>query len=133
MLHLIWYVVNGVRQIAWVHRVARGAGGEDADGGGIFFLREAGEFRHGGSGVRDGRRLQNVRFVKPLTEPRLPAFFQHRAHLATGHVGDEQFDRVGADINDGAADGFHSSQITVRAAGSPIENVTFRGRCARRG
>jgi hypothetical protein len=27
--------------------------------------------------------------------------------FASGHVSDQQFYRVGADINDGAADGFH--------------------------
>jgi hypothetical protein len=29
------------------------------------------------------------------------------AHVLTGHVGHQQFDRVGTDINDRASNGFH--------------------------
>jgi hypothetical protein len=37
----------------------------------------------------------------------LPAFLVHRLHIAPGHVGHQQFDRVGADINYGAAGWLH--------------------------
>ena len=76
---------------------------------GVFFARDFGELPDGLGGVRDGFGLEPMRFVKSLAEPRLPAFFMHRPHVAPRHVGHQQFDRVGADINDGAADGFHEA------------------------
>jgi hypothetical protein len=97
---------DGVRQIRRVHRVARRAGGDDADGVGIFFARGLGEFPDGLGSAGDGFGLEPVRFVKIFAEPRLPAFLVNRLHVAPGHVGHQQFDRVGADINDSAADGF---------------------------
>ena len=92
-----------------IHRVARGAGGDDADGVGIFFARDFGKFPDGLGGVRDGFRLEPVRFVKSLAEARLPALLMHRPHVAPRHVGHQQFDRVGADINDGAPHSFHEA------------------------
>jgi hypothetical protein len=58
-------------------------------------------------GMGDGLRLEPPGFVKPLAEARLPALFVDRPHLAPRHVGHQQLDRVGADINDGAPHGFH--------------------------
>ena len=106
-----------------IHRVARGAGGDDADGVGIFFARNFRKFPDGLGGAGDGFGLQPVRFVKAFAQPRLPAFFMHRLHVAPAHVGHQQFDRVGADINDGAADGFHgAARLQSATAETKIEN-----------
>ena len=48
-----------------------------------------------------------VDFIKALTESGLPAFLMYRLHVAPGHVGHQQFDRVGANINYSAADRLH--------------------------
>ena len=75
--------LDGRGQVAGIHRVARGAGGDDADGIGVFFARDFGEFPDGLGGVGDGFGLEPARFVKALAEPRLPALFVHRLHVAS--------------------------------------------------
>ena len=120
-------------QVGRVHRVARGAGGDDADGVGIFFARDLGEFPDGLGGVRDGFRLEPVRFVKALAEPRLAALLVDGLHVAPAHVRHQQLDRVGADINDRAAHSFHCApKIGNVAREAKIKNVTFCRLCARR-
>jgi hypothetical protein len=50
----------------------------------------------------------------------------HRLHVAPGHVGHQQLDRVGANINDGAANGFHEpSDYEARLRNPKRKNVTF--------
>ena len=73
-----------------------------------FFSRaRSGKFPDGLGGVRDGVGLEPAGFVKAPAQPRLPAFLVNRAHVAPGHVGHQQLDRVGADINDRATDRLH--------------------------
>ena len=56
-------------------------------------------------------------FVKSPAKPGLPAFLMHRLHVASGHVGHQQFDRVGADINDCATVWLHAASRLRAAAG----------------
>jgi hypothetical protein len=58
----------------------------------------------------DRLHLQPAGFVKTPAQARLPAFLMHRPHVASRHVGDQQFDRVGADINDSAPYGSHAAE-----------------------
>ena len=111
---------DGRGEVAGIHRVARGAGGDDADGIGISFARDLGELPDGLGGAGDGFGLEPVRFVKALAEPRLAAFLVHRPHVAPRHIGHQQLDRVGADINDGAANGFHEAQ-SYKATGAKTQ------------
>src|SRR5439155_27049936 len=53
--------------------------------------------------VCDGRRLQAVSGVKAAAEPGLLASFQEWMNAAPGHLGHEEFNGVGADINDRSA------------------------------
>ena len=116
---------DGVGQLPGIDRVAGGAGGYDANGDGAFFAGGAGKIRDDFSGMGDGARLQLMGFVEPLAQPGLPAFLEHRAHLLGRHIGDEQFYRVGPDINDGAAHGFHGRSIKNSARGAKSLIVTF--------
>jgi hypothetical protein len=76
--------------------------------------------------VRDAFGLKPVRFIKSPAEPRLPAFFVDGLHVASGNIGHQQFYRVGADINDGAADGLHrANKIGNAAAKTKMKIVTF--------
>jgi hypothetical protein len=51
-----------------------------------------------------------------------------RRDLMPTHVGYEQFYRVGADINDGAAHGFHALNIKNPAVETKVKIATFCGR-----
>jgi len=95
------------RQLLTVHRLTRGAGGDDADRDG---LRLAGHGGEGGDSLGRGVNrlgLQAMRLVETLPEAGLFALLANRPNLRTGHLGHQQLHRVGADINDRAADGLH--------------------------
>ena len=104
-------VLDGARQFLAVHRLARGAGGEDTNGDGLSLAGHGGEGgkRVGGSG--NGFGTQAVRFVETVPKARLFALLADRPNLMPGHVGHQQLHRVGADINDSAADGFHGLSL----------------------
>jgi hypothetical protein len=67
-----------------------------------------------------------VGFVKALAEPGLFAFFEDGLNLATANIGDEQLDRVGANVNDGAAGNKHARGLEQVAADRPSENLVTR-------
>ena len=59
-------------------------------------------------GIRDGFGPQPMRLVKTAAEPRLVASLEDRPDVAPGDVGHEQLHRIGADIDDGPANGWHA-------------------------
>jgi hypothetical protein len=92
----------GVEQSPGIPGVARGAGGDDPDGFRLPFTRRARETGDDGGGLRHRFGLQPVRLIKSLSEPRLFALLAQRPHVPTLNLGDEQLDRVRANINDSA-------------------------------
>jgi hypothetical protein len=48
--------------------------------------------------------------VEILPEARLTALFKDRANNLALHVGNKEFHRIGANIDNGAPRGFHSSK-----------------------
>ena len=94
-------------QLLAIHGLARGAGGDDADRDGLRLAGYGREIGHGlgGGGNRFG--FQAVRFVEAVPEAGLFALLAHGLNLIAGHIGHQQLHGVGADINDGAADGLH--------------------------
>ncbi len=74
---------DGGSQLIGVQRIARCAGGDDADGGGVVVARNLGEFRHGLGGAGDGFGLQTVRFVKTFAETCLAAVLAKGPHVAS--------------------------------------------------
>lgn len=96
-------LVDGLEEVVGVARVAGGAGGDGADGEsaeGTGLVREGGD---GLGGAGDGFGLEGVGLVEPLSEAGLLADFQDRFDRVGVEVGDEEFDRVGSDVDDGAA------------------------------
>jgi hypothetical protein len=87
--------------------ITRGAGGDRADGGGVMLASEVRKFRDGSSRGGDGFGLQAMSLVKAAAKPSLFALLEGRKHVIAGNIGNQQFDRVGADINDSPADGLH--------------------------
>jgi hypothetical protein len=64
--------------------------------------------------------------VKSPAKTGLPRFLVDRVDPATMHVRDQQFNRVGADINDRTANGFHSGpKIRNRPMETKGKIVTF--------
>ena len=81
--------------------IARGAGGDDAGGLRAEVARGGGKIFHSRGGGGDGGGLEEVIFVEALAEAGLLAVFEQGARFAAGDFGDEEFDGVSADINDG--------------------------------
>ena len=75
--------LDGGNQILGIDRVARGAGGDDADGPGAVLARRPGKIGDGIGGIGDGLHLQPAGFIKALAEAGLPAFLVHRLRVAT--------------------------------------------------
>jgi len=86
---------------------------QDADGAEFFRARSGRIPRRprGAAIVRAGAGA----FRRSPVQPRLPALSCTDA-LRAPHVGDQQLDRIGADINDGAADGSMSGEVTRHRA-----------------
>jgi hypothetical protein len=55
--------------------------------------------------------LQLLRLIESTPQPRLFALFQHGPHFMSRYIGHQQLYRVGADVNNGATDGFHSATL----------------------
>ena len=100
-------IPEGGQQVVLIERVPRGAGGNDANGDHFQGARSGGKFRHDPSRVRDGGRPQPSGLVESAAQPCLLALFEQRLDLASGYLGHQQFYGIGADINDGSADGIH--------------------------
>ena len=109
-------VLDGGRQLLAIHRLARGAGGNDPNRHGLSLAgqgRKAGN-GSGGGGNRFG--LQAMRLVETVPEAGLLALLANRLNLIAGHIRHQQLHRVGADIDDRAADGFHAGRHKSRLA-----------------
>ena len=90
-----------------------------ADGPGVVLACRSRKIGDGIGGMGDGLRLQPAGFVKAPAQAGLPAFFMHRPHVVPGHIGHQQLDRVGADINDRAANRFHGASDYAARLGNP--------------
>ena len=97
------FPADGGGQFGGIEGVARRAGADDADGRGAQFRRPGGIAGGGGGGGGDGGGEQLAGGVETGAQAGLGAGFQNRRDPRAGHVGDEQFDGIGADVNDGAA------------------------------
>jgi hypothetical protein len=94
---------DGRNEIPRITRFASSARGDDANLTGPPIARQSGIL---GDGIRRGGNRfgrQAVRFVEAFSQTSLVAAFQSRLHLAAANVSKQDLDRVGADINDGAA------------------------------
>jgi hypothetical protein len=72
------------------------------EGIGTEFARLSGEVRHRRRRRADGFGLEAAGLVEAASEAGLPSALEGRGHAAAGDFGHEEFDRVGADINDSA-------------------------------
>jgi hypothetical protein len=66
--------------------------------------------------LRDGHRLEFVRVVEAGAQPRLVAAFVDGVDGATRNVTHEQFDRVGANVDDSASHGSHIAETIKTSA-----------------
>ena len=111
-----------------IHRVARRAGGDDADGLRHFSRGRSLLKSHTASAVRAMLSgLELMRLAETLARAASAGFSScNGSHVASRHVSHEQFDGVGAHINHGAADWVPwPDNIGNAGAKSKTKNVTF--------
>ena len=94
---------NSLIEFGTVGGFAGGAGGEDAEGCGAEFAGLIGELADDVGGFVDAVGLKDARFEHALAKPGLFASLQDGRDDSIMLVGDEDFDGIAADIDDGAA------------------------------
>lgn len=97
--------MEGVDEIGAIRGFADGGGGDDADGGRLMGTGEVDQSVGGEGGALDGFREEATMFEEALAEAGLFAQFGDGEHGAVVDVGDEEFEGIGADVEDGTAGG----------------------------
>jgi len=90
---------NGAQQFVRIPGVARGAGGDGANGFSFVIPCHGNELRDRRGGAGDGDGLKDMGVVESGAEAGLLAAFLNRENDPFGHISDEQLDGIGADIN----------------------------------
>ena len=94
-----------VEQLSRVARVAYGAGGDDSRVAAVVRLGQGEQLVHRGDGGLDRFGLEFAAGVEAAAKSGLAAGFEMRRNLVAAQVGDKQFHRVGADVDDAAPHG----------------------------
>ena len=112
-------LLDGGGQMARVDGVTRGASGDDTNRSRLVFPGFVSEPGNRFGGACSGSGLQSVRLVKALSKPGLPTRLEHGPDIVPGDIGYQDFYRVGANINDGAANGLHRPKARPSAQRGP--------------
>ena len=101
-------LAKGLEQLARVGRLANRAGGDDADVAAVVPPGQGEQFIHRSDGRLDRFGLEFAVGIKASAKPCLAAGFEMWRNVAAVQIGDEQLDRVGADVDDAAP---HEAQV----------------------
>ena len=106
---------DGSGQLFAIHCIAGSARGDDADRGGVRFAGHGCVISDGPGCGGNRVGLQAMRLIEAVAEASLLALLADGLDRVAGHIGYQQFHGVGADINNSAADGLHTTSYQVRA------------------